>query len=206
MMAPVWDELSTDRGETWQAAQRLPAEWGLTAVTADPAGQLHLLGVGPSELAYWLWDGGGWLSETPLLWPLTWQGESLVSMLAAAVNKNGQMVVVLTVPAASGEDEHALLYALRTLTLPPIQSPVEVATAAPSPTPIPPTPTPEPAMTETATQVAPGSGPVGPQSPLGQALSTDRTTQLAVAFSPFLLLLLFVVGRTIFRAMRVKPR
>jgi hypothetical protein len=52
-------------------------------------------------------------------WSLASQQEGPVELLAAAVNKQGKMVVVLAVPTgASDAAERTLLYSTRTLELP----------------------------------------------------------------------------------------
>ena len=65
-LTTVWDQVSLDGGHTWQYPQGLPDAGRLAAVTKDSAGRLHLVGVGPSALGHWLWDGSRWKSEAPL--------------------------------------------------------------------------------------------------------------------------------------------
>ena len=98
----------------------------LAAIMGDSAGRLHLVGVGPGSLGHWLWDGSRWQSEVPLHWSLSSQQEGPVELLAAAVNKQGKMVVVLAVPTGAGDvAERTLLYSSRTLELPPKQTAIQ---------------------------------------------------------------------------------
>ena len=59
-LTTVWDQFSLDGGYTWQHPQGLPDEGSLASVTRDPAGRLHLVGIGLDALSHWLWDGGRW--------------------------------------------------------------------------------------------------------------------------------------------------
>lgn len=203
-MTTIWDQVSIDRGHSWQVAQRLPDEWGTTALTVDPVGRLHLIGVGLDSLGHWLWDGSQWQAEAPLRWSLASQGEDPVELLAAAVNKDGKMVVVLAKPPGTDEAVDRLLYTTRTLNLPPPQTPIEEApTRSTSPTYTPATPSPEPSLTPVAVEPWLDSGSDRLQSPINRFLAS---AQFAVAFLPTGLILLVVLGRRAIRAIRTKAR
>jgi hypothetical protein len=115
----LWDQVSTDGGRSWPAAQRLPAEDGPAAVTVDRVGQVHLMDEGLGSLGHWLWDSSRWQAEPLNRWSLASVREVQAEYLAAAVNRAGKLVVVLTVPAgASDESQRLLLYSTRTLEIP----------------------------------------------------------------------------------------
>jgi hypothetical protein len=125
-------------------------------------------------------------------------------LLAAAVNKDGKMVVVLAIPTDTGGAGDGLLYSSRALNLPPIHSPIEEApTRSIAPTDTPATPSPEPSLTPAAVVPRLNSGPAGLQSPMDRLIASDPLTQFAVAFLPVVLLLLLVLGWSL-RAVRVK--
>jgi hypothetical protein len=119
-LATVWDQVSLDGGNTWQYPQGLPDQGRLAAVTRDPAGDLHLVGVSPSALGHWLLDGSRWKSEAPLGLPLSLQQEeSPVELLTAAVNRQGKMMIVLAESTGEGNNVGTtLLFSSRTLELP----------------------------------------------------------------------------------------
>ena len=89
-LTTVWDQVSLDGGHTWQYPQGLPDEGRLAAVTRDPAGSLHLVGVGSGAL----WSLAlGWQPlepEAPPSWSLSSQQESPVELLAATVQQAGE--------------------------------------------------------------------------------------------------------------------
>jgi hypothetical protein len=204
-LTTVWDQVSLDGGYTWQYPQGLPNEGRLTAVTKDSAGRLHLVGVGPGALGHWLWDGSRWESEAPLDWPLSAQQESQADLLAAAVNKQGKMIVVLEEPTSEGDAaERTLLYSTRALDLPSEQTAIhEVPTETlSSPTIAAPTSTPERFLTPTAPVDHPSANP-------GQMDSVETVTSpspFTIALVPVALLLLSVLGIMIRRASRDKDR
>jgi hypothetical protein len=122
-LTTVWDQISLDGGRSWQIPQALPDEGMTAAVMVDSVGRLHLVDAGPGSLGYWLWDGSRWQHEAPLHWSLDSLQEGQEESLAAAVNKEGKMVVVLVVPTGTGDAlERNLLYSTRTLKLPPKQT------------------------------------------------------------------------------------
>jgi hypothetical protein len=206
MMTTLWDRVSFDGGHSWQVAQRLPAEGGAAAVTVDTVGRLHLVSVGLGSLGHWLWDGSRWQAEAPLRWSLASQREGPVELLAAAVNRDGKMVVVLAVPTGAGDvTERLLLYAIRTLNLPPRQTAIQATPtpSPPSPTYTPTTPPPKRSLTPTATV---DSGSARPQGPMDRIIASDPMTQYAIALLPAALLLLTVLGIVALRAVRVKAR
>jgi hypothetical protein len=115
----LWDQVSLDGGRSWQPTRRLSTEEGTAAVTLDRIGQLHLLNAGAGSLGQWLWDGSRWQAETTNQWSLAALRDVPASLLAAAVNADGKMVVVVAVPAgADDEAQRFLYYATRTLDLP----------------------------------------------------------------------------------------
>jgi hypothetical protein len=145
----LWDQISLDGGQTWQYPQGLPEAGTLAAVTSDPDGRLHLMGVSPTSLGHWIWNGNGWQTEAPLHWSSTSQQEAAAKFLAAAVNKQGKMIVLLAEPTGVGDvTQTNLLYSNRAIELsrkqtatPEISTPTPLAPAS---TPIPPTPMPSP--------------------------------------------------------------
>jgi hypothetical protein len=205
MTTTLWHQVSFDGGQSWQVAQQLPAEGEIAAITGDTAGRLHLVGGSVGALGHWLWDGSRWQAEAPLRWSLTSKDEGPVESLAAAVNRDGRMVVVLAVP--TGADDivgRQLLYASRTLDLPPIPTTIqETPTQSPSPKYTPTTLPPERSLTPAATV---GSGAAPLQGPTNRVNASDPITQLAMGLLPVALLLLTVLGVVALRAARVKAR
>jgi hypothetical protein len=125
------------------------------------------------------------------------QREGPVELLAAAVNMDGKMVVVLAVPTGAGDvTERLLLYAIRTLDLPPRQTAIQATPtpSPPSPTYTPTTPPPKRSLTPTATVDS------------GSARPSDPMTQYAMALLPAALVLLIVLGIVALRAVRAKAR
>ena len=199
MMTTLWDQVSFDGGHSWRFAQRLPAEGGTAAVTVDTVGRLHLVGVGLGSLGHWLWDGSRWQAEAPLRWSLASQREGPV-VLAAAVSMDGKMVVVLAVPTGAGDvAERLLLYATRTLDLPPKQTAIQETPtrSPPSPTHTPATPPLERSLTPAA-KVDSGSARL--QGPKDRINASDPMTQFAMALLPVALLLLTVLSIVALRA------
>ena len=190
----LWDQISLDGGHTWQYPEGLPQAGKLATVTRDPAGRLHLLGLVPGTLGHWLWDGNGWQSEAALHWSSTSPQEGSADLLAAAINKEGKMVVMLSQPAGEvNPAQETLFYSTRTLELPqkqPVTQEAPIQTVLPpTSTPIPPTP--EPSSTPTS--------PV-PSEPTQSQSQTDgnaRNTPVfpfTVALLPVALLLFIVLG------------
>jgi hypothetical protein len=204
-LTTVWDQVSLDGGHTWQYPQGLPDEGRLAAVARDPAGRLHLVGVGPGALGHWLWDGSRWQSEAPLGWPLSSQQESPVELLAAAVNKQGKMMVVWAEQTGQGDiAERTLLYSTRTLELPPRQTAIkEVPTETlSSPTVTAATSTPERLLTPTASDDSRSAN----QGQMDRVETNDPMSPFTMALLPVALLLLVVLGIVIRRAAQVKDR
>jgi hypothetical protein len=115
------------------------------------------------------------------------------------------MVVVLAVATGAGEvAERRLLYASRTLDLPPAQPPIE-ATPAQSPTPTDTATTPAPKRSVTPAAMV-DSGSARLQDATGRINASDPMIQLALALLPVALLLLTVLGIVALRAVRVKAR
>ena len=205
-MTTVWDQVSLDGGHTWQYPQGLPDAGRLAAVTRDTAGRLHLVGVGPGALGHWLWNGSRWKSEAPPGWPLSSQQESPVELLAATVNKQGKMLIVLAEPTGAGNAaERTLLYSSRTLELPPKQTASE---GAPTQTLLPPTLPPATATPELSAAPAStvDSEPANSQGQTDRNETNDRISPFTIALIPVALLLLIVLGFVILRATRVKDR
>lgn len=204
-LTTVWDQVSLDDGHTWQYPQGLPDEGGLAAVTTDPAGRLHLVGASTGSIGYWLWDGSRWQTEEPLSWPLSSQQESQGELLAATVNKQGKMVVVLAETTGQGDAaERNLLYSVRTLELPQIQiaTPDALTQTPLPPTLTPATSTPERLLTPTASVDNPSlnEGQTDPNE------TNNRISPFAMAILPVALLLLSVLGMVIWQATRSKDR
>ena len=206
-LTTVWDQVSLDGGNSWQFPQGLPDEGRLRAVAKDPVGRLQLVGVGPGALGHWRWDGSRWQTEVPLHWSLALQQESSVELLAAAaVNKQGKMVVVLAVPTGAGDTSlRTLLYSTRTLELAPKQTAIQ---EVPTQTLLPPTLAPatytsEPLSTPTSTL---NSGPANPQGQTPRNEANDPISPFTMALLPVALLLLSVMGIVIWQATRVKDR
>jgi hypothetical protein len=204
-LTTVWDQVSLDGGHTWQYPQGLPDEGSLAAVTADPIGRLHLVGAGPDSIGHWLWDGSRWQSEAPLSWPLPSQPESQAELLAATVNKEGKMMVVLAETTGQGDTaQRTLLYSTRTLELP--QEPTE-SQEVPTKTQLPPTltpatSTPERLLTPTHSvdNLPTNEGQPDPNE------TNDRISPFATAILPVALLLLSVLGVVLWQATRNKAR
>ncbi len=205
-LTTVWDQVSLDGGHTWQYPQGLPDEGKLAAVTRDPAGRLQLVGIGTGALGHWLWDGSRWQSQAPLGLPLSSQQESPVELLAAAVNKQGKMMVVLAEPAGGGDvAQRTLLYSTRTLELPPKQTAIQEIPTQPllRPTLAPATPTPERSSTPASTV---DSEPANSQGQTDRNETNDPISPFIIAILPVALLLLGVLGFVIRRAAQVKDR
>ena len=205
-LTTVWHQVSLDGGHTWQYPQGLPDEGRLAAVTRDPAGRLHLMGIGSGALGHWLWDGSRWQPEAPLGWPLSLQQESPVELLAIAVNKQGKMIVVWADPTDEGDAaESTLLYSTRTLELPSKQTTTqEVPTETPlSPTITAATSTPERLLTPTALVETPIANLQGQEAGVN---SRDPMNPFVRALLPVALLLLIVLGIVVRRANRVRDQ
>jgi hypothetical protein len=204
-LTTVWDQLSQDGGHTWQYPQGLPDQGTLAAVTGDSAGRLNLVDVGPGALSHWLWDGSRWQSEASLVRPLSSPQASPVDLLAAAVNKQGKMMVVLAEQTSEANvAERTLLFATRTLELPQKQTAItEIPTQTlSSPTMTPATPSPEPLLTATAS-VENQSVDQGQKEPVE---TNDPISPFKAALIPVALLLLGVLGLVIRQAARAKDR
>jgi hypothetical protein len=205
-LTTVWDQVSSDGGDTWQYPQGLPNDGKLAAVTIDPARRLHLVSAGPSALGHWLWDGNHWESEASQSLPLSSQPESPVELLASAVNKQGQMVVVMAKSTGSSNTaEENLFYSTRTLEIPIDQNAVgEVPTQTLlPPTVTPATPTPERSILPAST-IANEQANSLDQKDLNE--TNDPISPFTMALIPVALLLLSVLGFVIRQAARVKDR
>jgi hypothetical protein len=195
-----------DGGRSWQIPQALPDEGMTAAVMVDSVGRLHLVDAGPGSLGYWLWDGSRWQHEAPLHWSLDSLQEGQEESLAAAVNKEGKMVVVLVVPTGTGDAlERNLLYSTRTLKLPPKQTAIE---EVPTPTQLPPTVTSAtPTSDLSPTQVSTvDSEPTNSQGQKDPNETNSRISPFTMALLPVALLLLSVLGFVIRQAVRAKDR
>lgn len=205
-MTTLWDKVSLDGGRSWQFPQGLPVEGKLATVTRDLVGRLHLVGVGTGTLDHWLWDGSRWQPEAPLAWALSSQTESSVELLAAAVNKQGKMVVVLAVQTSAGDTaERMLLYSTRTLDLPAEQIAIQ---EVPTQTLLPPTLTPSTPSTEPSSSPASTliSEPTRSPGQTDRIETNDPITPFTMALVPVAILLLSVLGIMIRRASQAKDR
>ncbi|MEW6404706.1 MAG: sialidase family protein [Chloroflexota bacterium] len=205
MVTTVWDQVSLDGGNSWQFPQGLPDKGRLATVTRDPVGRLHLVGPGSSTLDLWLWDGSHWQSEEFLQWSLTSQQAGPVELLAAAVNKDGEMVVVMVAPTGTGDAaERTLLYSTRTLKLPAVQAAIqEIPTQTPLPaTSTPVIPTPELLLTPIASL----DNGFANQGQTDHVETNEPIAPFTIALLPVALLLLSVLGIVIRQAAQVKDR
>jgi hypothetical protein len=205
-VSTIWNQVSSDKGRSWQFPQGLPEEGTTATVVGDSAGRLHLVDAGPGSLSYWLWNGNRWQSDTPFHWSLDGQQVDSVEMAAAAVNKEGNMVVVLTALTGTGStQEEILLFFTRTLKLPPNQTTnLDSLTSTPLP-PVVTTETPVSASSATPVSTVYSSSPT-------PAVKTDRNetnngiSPIILALFPVALLLLSVLGIVIRRVIKVKDR
>jgi hypothetical protein len=205
-LTTVWDQVSMDGGRTWQFPQGLPGEGMTAAIMEDSVGRLHLVDAGPGSLGHWLWDGDRWESEAPLHWSLASQQENTVELLAAAVNKQGKMVVVLAVPAGDGDSvEKNVLYSTRSVELPPKQTSIKnvLTQTLMTPTSIPVTPTPVRSPTPVSTV---DSEQTNSQVQIDPSETNSRISPFTMAILPVALLLLSVLGFVIRQAVRAKDR
>ena len=195
----VWDQVSLDGGISWQFPQGLPNEGRLAAVTKDPAGRLNLVGMGTGTFDLWLWDGGRWQSQEPLRWSLASQQESPVQLLASAVNKEGEMVVLLVVPAGTADVTGSrLLYSTHTLKLPPEETAPQ---GVPTPTRVPPTLVPAtPTLELSLTPTAAVDNQPPTQDPVDYGETNNSIAPFTMTLIPVALLLLAVLGLVIRRA------
>jgi hypothetical protein len=205
-MTTVWDQVSRDGGRTWQFPQGLPDAGMTVTITVDSVGRLHLIEAGPGSLGHWLWDGSRWQLEAPFHWSLASQQEEPVELLAASINKQGNMVVVLVVPTGAGDAaERILLYSIRTLELPRRETAIE---EVPTQTRVPPTLTPAtPTLDRLSTPASTVEGdPADSQDQTDRNETNDRVSPFTIALIPVALLLLSVLGMMIRRASRVNDR
>ena len=163
-------------------------------------GRLHLLDAGEGSLVHWSWNGSGWQSETPLSLPLSSQRERPMQLLAASVNQQGNMMVLLAKPMGQGDASPiSLFFSTRTLELLPQQTSTEVALTPTLPAA---TSTPKPLSTPTTT-------PGNPSATPGQAarVETDGSVSpIMMALLPVALLLLVVLGVVFRRVNQTKDR
>jgi len=210
-LTTVWDQVSVDGGRSWGFPHALPSEGTTAAMMVDSVGQLHVVNAGPGSLDHWLWDGSIWQAETPIHWSLVSQPDVTVELFAAAVNKEGKMVVVLAVPAAEDDvesniAESTLLYSVRTFKQPPLKPTTTLKAPTPTllpPTLIPATPTldvsPTPAGTVDSARATSESQTDGGET-------SGRISPVAMALLPVAILLLSVLGIAIRRATQSKDR
>ena len=127
-------------------------------------------------------------------------------MLAATVNNQGKMMVVLAKPMGEGDvAERTLLYSTRTLELPAKQAAIEQGPtqALLPPTLAPATPTPERSPTPASTvESEPANSP--DQTDLNE--TKDPISPFTMALLPVALLLLSVLGIVMRQAARAKDR
>ena len=152
-------EASNDGGQTWSSPASISIA-GATAdqisVTADPAGQLHLLwlatdGNGNLSIQHLRWDGESWAREESA--DLGYDPALVPQALAAVISNGGQFAAAYLTQTQDQQNvllKSALSSTSRTLNLPPgsiilLQptvtisaptfTPTPVVTSAPSPTP-----------------------------------------------------------------------
>lgn len=185
----LWHIQSVDGGNSWDEATQVGALDGtdLPAVTMDPTGQLHLLGMEDGRLLAWTFDGAKWTAAESATLNLADGG-----LLDAKVDSAGNLVAAygLLVPGSSPEEATGGLFVMtRPLDLP--------AVALPTPPPPPATMVPEPTVVLTA---APEPTPtvIVPTAPDDNLLSGvpgagSRAGQLAIAVIPAALVVLIAV-------------
>ena len=205
-LTTVWDQISLDGGHSWQFPQGLPDQGITPAIMVDSVGRLHLVNSGSGSLGHWLWDGKRWQPETPLHWFSAAQQESNAELLAAAVNKQGKMVVVLAEPTGAGDAaEKTLRYSTRMLELPPQQTTIQ---KTPTQTVL--APTLSPATPTAARSPIPASTvesePSNSQGQTDRNETNNRISPLTMALVPVALLLLGVLGIMIRQVARIKDR
>jgi hypothetical protein len=191
----LWDQISFDGGRSWQFPQGLPDQGMTAAITVDTVGRLHFMDTSSDSLGHWIWDGNGWQTELPLPWTLDSDQEGPVELLAATVNKQGKMLVLLGAHPveATNTMERVLLYSARTLETTPKQTATEAVSAQTqvSPTTAAATPTPEAKATPVSTQ---DSETVSGQDRTENNTTSGRIPPLTIALVPVALLLLSVLG------------
>ena len=203
-MTTVWDQTSSDSGRSWDVPQGLPNEGMISEVIIDSRGWLHLVDAGPASLDHWLWDGSRWLPEEPIHWSVDSQQEVKLELLAAAINKQGNMVVVMTIQRGAGDAaEKSILYSARTLDLAGEQTtdqenPTPTVSASPV---TPATATPDSSLTPSVT---PDSAPTSSQGQTDGNQTSNRISPIVMALIPVALLLLGVLGLVIRRATRAE--
>jgi len=202
----LWDQVSFDGGRTWQSAHRFPAEGGTAEITVDTVGRLHLLDVGLGALNHWLWDGSRWQAEAPARWSLASQFDGPVEALAASVNLDGKLLVVLTAPTdTGGRTEVPLLYAMRALDLPPGEIAAQDTLAQPLPSlaDSPEIPLPESSLAPTTTV---DSALARSQSSTGPSEAGGQRTVVELILLPIALLQIGVLSIVALRAARSRAR
>jgi hypothetical protein len=180
------------------------------AITTDSDGQLHLVHAGPGSLGHWLWNGTRWQPETPLIWSSDPQEDDQAELLAAAVNTEGKMVVVLALPTGEAAEMN-LLYSVHALEA----SAQQTATKdAPTPTQLSPTitpatttsqQTPTPQLSSTLVSTVESASTNSPVQAGGNE-TAGGIPPLMLALVPVALLLLGVLGIMIRRATREQDR
>jgi hypothetical protein len=206
----IWDQVSVDGGNSWQLAQRLPAEGKAAAVTLDPAGRLHLVGWGASSLGHWLWQGDRWEAQAPLRWSLNPPGQAAAALLAAAIKLDGSLVAVMAIPAGADDVAGQVLYTTRTLELPPGQTDGQPTAAASPPTEAPAAPTPTQAMPTVQVSATPAATVVArlvlTPAATDETSANSALTPFVMAVLPAGLLLLAVLGVAALRMVRTRAR
>ena len=206
MMGTLWDQVSYDGGRSWQTPQGFPAEGGTTAITVDTIDRLHLVDVGQGSLNHWLWDESRWQAEAPARWSLASQYDGPAELSAAAVNRDGKMVIVLVAPTDPGDvAERPLLYATRMLDLSPREMVIQESPtqSPPSPTAAPATPPPERLFTPATID---NSGSARPQSPIDPINTSEPMSPVTRVLLPAALLLISVLSVVALRAVRGRAR
>jgi hypothetical protein len=206
MAATILNQVSVNGGRSWQAIQLLPADVEAATVTRDPAGRLHLIGVGIDSLSHWLWDGNRWQAEAPLRWSFAPQGENTIELLAAAANMDGKLVTVFATPVGAGDiPQRHLFFSIRTLDptpeLPAVQETIIQPTLSPTDTPASP-----PAKQSPKPIATVRSSSINLQDPIQQTDTGNSLAPLGRALLPVVLLLLIVLGVVVRRVTRVDGR
>jgi hypothetical protein len=194
-----------DGGITWQYPQGLPTTGSLEATTTDPVGRLHLVDVGPDALGHWFLDNSSWKNAEPLSWPYSAKQANPVELLAAAINNQGKMMVVVAEPTGEGDAAEMILhYASRTLKLPQQQTAIQPVTTKEllTPTLIPATATPAQLVTPTGLV----DNPSATEDQTVHVETNSGGSPIVTAVLPVAVLLLSVMGFAIWRTARGKDQ
>jgi hypothetical protein len=166
---------------------------------------LHLAGAGPDTIDHWLWEAGRWQAEAPLRWSSTPSPANPLDTLAAAVTRDGGLLLAFAGPAGEADAaSRRLLFATRTLAMPPVEVEVQAqATATPLPRP---TSTLQAPVTIASMVATAASTPTVLASAVTGIEAGDPLADSLLAAIPVAALLLLVVVVAVARVTWVKSR